>query len=75
MIDAHVHLEKSDYSVEWIEQFIEYAVKRNIDKIFFSEHTFVNFLKVFQSIYQLSYILCYNVLYDFVSLVFSYQDS
>lgn len=30
MIDAHVHLEKGDYSVEWIEQFIEYAVKRNI---------------------------------------------
>lgn len=27
MIDAHVHLEKSDYSVEWIKQFIEYAVK------------------------------------------------
>lgn len=21
MIDAHVHLEKGDYSVEWIEQF------------------------------------------------------
>ena len=30
MIDAHVHLEKGDYSVKWIEQFIEYAVKRNI---------------------------------------------
>ena len=29
MIDAHVHLEKGDYSVERIEQFIEYAVKRN----------------------------------------------
>ncbi len=41
MIDAHVHLEKGDYSVEWIEQFIEYAVKRNIDEIFFLEHTHI----------------------------------
>ena len=23
IIDAHVHLEKGDYSVEWIEQFVE----------------------------------------------------
>ena len=38
MIDAHVHLEKGDYSVEWIEQFIAYAVRRNIDEIFFLEH-------------------------------------
>lgn len=29
MVDAHIHLEKGDFSVEWIEQFIEYAVKRN----------------------------------------------
>ena len=41
MIDAHVHLEKGDYSVEWIEQFIDYAVKRNIDEIFFLEHTHI----------------------------------
>ncbi len=41
MIDAHVHLEKGDYSVEWIEQFIAYAVKRSIDEIFFLEHTHI----------------------------------
>ncbi len=23
MIDAHVHLEKGDYSVEWIKQFVD----------------------------------------------------
>ncbi|NBI57425.1 hypothetical protein D3Z53_04915 [Lachnospiraceae bacterium] len=27
--------------------------------------------KAFQSVYQFPYILCYNVLYDFVSLIFS----
>ena len=35
MIDAHVHLEKGDYSVEWIKQFVEYAVKRNRDEVYF----------------------------------------
>ena len=29
------------------------------------------FLKAFQSVYQFRYVLCYNVLYDFVSLIFS----
>ncbi len=38
MIDAHVHLEKGDYSVKWIEQFIEYAVKRNIDEMYSPEN-------------------------------------
>ena len=41
MIDAHVHLEKGDYSVEWINQFVAYAVKRNIDEIYFLEHTHI----------------------------------
>ncbi|NBH34436.1 hypothetical protein D3Z58_12905 [Clostridiaceae bacterium] len=29
------------------------------------------FLKAFQSVYQFPYIMCYNVLGDFVSLIFS----
>ena len=41
MIDAHVHLEKGDYSVEWINQFVAYAVKRNIDEVYFLEHTHI----------------------------------
>ncbi|MDE6389266.1 MAG: PHP domain-containing protein [Lachnospiraceae bacterium] len=41
MIDVHVHLEKGDYSVEWIKQFVAYAVKRNIDEIYFLEHTHI----------------------------------
>lgn len=26
---------------KWIEQFIDYAIKRNIDEIFFLEHTHI----------------------------------
>ena len=32
---------------------------------------FVDFLKAFQSVYQFPYVLCYNALCDFVSLIFS----
>ncbi len=38
MVDAHVHLEKGDYTVEWVQQFVDYAVQRNINEIFFLEH-------------------------------------
>ena len=41
MIDGHVHLEKGDYSVEWVEQFVEYAVKRNIDEIYFRTYSYL----------------------------------
>lgn len=41
MIDAHVHLEKGEYCIEWINEFISYAVSRNIDEIYFLEHTHI----------------------------------
>lgn len=41
MIDAHVHLEKGSYTLEWVEQFIRYAQMRNIDEVFFLEHTHI----------------------------------
>lgn len=41
MVDAHVHLEKGDYTVEWVQQFVDYAVQRNINEIFFLEHTHI----------------------------------
>ncbi len=28
MIDVYIHLEKEDYSVEWIKWFIKYAIKK-----------------------------------------------
>lgn len=41
MIDAHVHLEKGEYCIEWINEFISYAVSRNIDEIYFLEYTHI----------------------------------
>ena len=35
MIDAHVHLEKGEYCIEWINEFIQYALTRGIEEIYF----------------------------------------
>ncbi len=41
MVDAHVHLEKGKYCVEWIQEFIRYSLVRDIDEIYFLEHTHI----------------------------------
>lgn len=28
MIDGHIHIERGDYSLEWIEQFVNKAVEK-----------------------------------------------
>ena len=50
MVDAHVHLEKGKYCVEWIQEFIRYALARDIDEIYFLEHTHI--FKECQSLYD-----------------------
>lgn len=50
MIDAHVHLEKGPYCIEWIEEFIRYAQSRQIDEIYFLEHTHI--FRECQSLYD-----------------------
>ncbi len=41
MIDAHVHLEKGSYCIEWVQEFIRYALARGIDEIYLLEHTHI----------------------------------
>ena len=41
MVDAHVHLEKGSYCIEWIQEFIQYALSRNINEVYFLEHTHI----------------------------------
>lgn len=41
MVDAHVHLEKGNYCIEWVQEFIQYARSRNIDELYFLEHTHI----------------------------------
>lgn len=39
MIDAHIHIEKSPYTLEWIMEYIKEAQKKGIDEINLLEHT------------------------------------
>ena len=39
LIDGHVHLEKGEYSVEWINEFISQALDRGIEEIYFLEQS------------------------------------
>lgn len=39
MKDMHIHIERGDYTKEWIEQFVNQAVKMNIDEINLLEHS------------------------------------
>ena len=50
MIDAHVHLEKGEYCIEWINEFIQYALTRGIEEIYFLEHTHI--FRECQSLYN-----------------------
>ena len=46
-----------------------------INNIYFYLSSFRCFLKAFQSVYQFPHILCYNVLCDFISLIFPLKSS
>lgn len=40
MIDGHIHIERGDYTLEWIEQFVDQAVKMNLSEIRLLEHSY-----------------------------------
>ncbi len=50
MIDGHIHIERGDYSLEWIEQFVNKAVERNLDEIRLLEHCYI--FEEFTSMYD-----------------------
>ena len=39
MVDCHVHIERGLYTIDWINTFIKYAMRRNIHELYFLEHT------------------------------------
>lgn len=52
MVDMHVHLERGQYTKEWLMEFIAYALERNIGKLCLLEHShrFIEFRCVYDSI-------------------------
>jgi histidinol-phosphatase (PHP family) len=41
MIDAHIHIEKGPYTLEWINEFVKTALDRHIDEICLLEHCYL----------------------------------
>ena len=52
MIDGHIHIERGNYSIEWIEQFVNKAVKMKIDEIWLLEHCYIfeEFMSMYDSV-------------------------
>lgn len=56
MIDVHIHIERGQYTKEWIQQFINQAVKMGLDEIYLLEHShrFKEFKPMYQSVKEYS---------------------
>lgn len=52
MIDAHIHLERGPYTLEWINEFVKTAQTRSIDEIWLLEHCyrFTEFVPMYDSV-------------------------
>lgn len=90
MIDAHIHIEKTGvlkeeiYTLNWIERFVNSAVRCGIEEIYLLEHSyrFNEFFPMYESVCTHSdYIdkwfhrkACFASLYDFLRLADSIRD-
>ncbi len=52
--DVHMHLERGKYIKDWVEQFVNKAIKEQIDEIWILEHThrFREFLPLYDHLGQ-----------------------
>lgn len=41
MIDGHIHIERGNYTLEWIEQFVNQAVRMHLNEIRLLEHNYI----------------------------------
>ncbi len=50
MIDGHVHLEKGPYNLDWLQKFINTAIKRGISELYLLEHShrFIEFEPIYK---------------------------
>jgi histidinol-phosphatase (PHP family) len=52
LIDCHIHLERGQYTLEWLNEFVKTAVNRGLDEIYLLEHShrFNEFIPMYKSI-------------------------
>lgn len=51
-MDCHIHIERGPYTFEWLNEFIQTAVKQGLDEIYLLEHShrFIEFMDMYESI-------------------------
>ncbi len=56
MLDAHIHIEKGDYTLDWIEEFVDVAIQRGLNEIYLLEHCyrFSEFVPMYDSVCKYS---------------------
>ena len=52
MVDGHIHIERGEYTYEWINQFVKKAVEKQLDEIWLLEHCyrFEEFVPMYDSV-------------------------
>lgn len=52
MLDCHIHLERGDYTLEWIKRFVTTAIDRDLSEIWLLEHCyrFVEFIPMYDNV-------------------------
>ena len=52
MLDCHIRIERGEYTLDWINRFVETAVQRGIDEIQLLEHCyrFTEFIPMYDSV-------------------------
>jgi len=52
MLDCHIHIERGPYTLDWLNEFIQTAVKQGLDEIYLLEHSFrfIEFIPMYETI-------------------------
>jgi len=52
MVDGHIHIERGEYTLAWVERFIDQAILMNLDEIWLLEHCyrFIEFVPMYDSV-------------------------
>lgn len=56
MLDGHIHIERGDYTLEWIFRFVNKALEQGLDEIWLLEHCyrFKEFIPMYDSVCEYS---------------------
>lgn len=56
MLDGHIHIEQGEYTIEWVNRFVNKAIEKGLDEIWLLEHCyrFEEFVPMYDSVCEYS---------------------